>query len=277
MQADTLRLILIALGALLIVGIYLWDRRKTGKPGLFRRRVTNPAKQEPSLGSLAEGGEPPESGLAPRAGADEDDLSDLPPLHLDQPDLKPPAKAKTRKGPFRWGKRSRDPQADLFQPASDEEALAHYRKANSGLPILILRINIATRTGRFAGSDVLQAATAAGLEAGAMDIFHRYDKPGAARHVLFSMASMVEPGTFPFAKMSGFSTPGLSLFAQLPGPQDGQVVYEAMLSAARQMAERLGGELLDETNSVLSRQTIEHVRTEIAEHRRQVALAKKQA
>ena len=91
------------------------------------------------------------------------------------------------------------------------------------------------------------------------------------------MASLLEPGTFPLDAMAAFSTPGLTLFAQLPGPVEGLQVYSLMLNAARRLAESLGGGLQDETHSALTQQTIEHTRAEIREHSRKLALARKRS
>ncbi|OQX40699.1 MAG: cell division protein ZipA, partial [Candidatus Sedimenticola endophacoides] len=66
----------------------------------------------------------------------------------------------------------------------------------------------------------------------------------------------------------------LTLFARLPGPLDGLQVFSDMLMSAERLAAELNGSLQDATHSDLTRQTIEHVREEILEHRRQVHLAK---
>jgi len=74
--------------------------------------------------------------------------------------------------------------------------------------------------------------------------------------------------------MAAFSTPGLLLFTQLPGVRDGLEIYSDMLYAANELAGILGGVLQDETHSVLSKQTIQHTRDAIMEHRRKLRLAK---
>jgi len=106
-----------------------------------------------------------------------------------------------------------------------------------------------------------------------MNIFHRQDSRYPDR-VLFSVASLVNPGHFPFDDMQDFTTPGLMLFTQLPGVRDGLEIYSDMLYTANELAGLLGGTLQDETHSVLSKQTIQHTRDAILEHRRQLRLAK---
>ena len=58
---------------------------------------------------------------------------------------------------------------------------------------------------------------------------------------------------------------------------DGLATLSDMLFSAERIAALLDGELQDETHSVLSKQTIEHMRSQILEHRRQVQLAQKKA
>ena len=164
-------------------------------------------------------------------------------------------------------------QEDLF-PALEHGARAEPSDPRAdALPVKILQINIVAGKGRFNGQDILKVVDEIGLQPGEMQILHRY-APGS-RKVLFSAANLVEPGSFPLDSMEGFSTPGLTLFAKLPGPLDGMKVYSAMLDAARRLAESLGGGLQDETHSDLTKQTIEHTRAEILEHCRKLALARK--
>lgn len=271
MQADTLRLILLVLGGALILAIYLWERRRSRRSAGQASHRTKEAEQAPLPGSGEAGREIPLRGEM----SAEEEFADLPPLRVEHPDFSPAEnKSKPRKG-FGWGRRTEEAPLSRTPSETTQTNEEQYPQAGSGVPHLILMINVAAKQGRFSGEAIAEAAAALSLEPGAMNIFHRYEQPGVPRRALYSMASMYEPGTFPFDAMTGFSTGGLSLFAQLPGPRDGQIIYDTMLSAARHLAEKLGGELQDETHSVLSRQTIEHVRSQIAEHRRQVTLATK--
>ena len=100
-----------------------------------------------------------------------------------------------------------------------------------------------------------------GYEFGEMNIFHsRYkDK------TIFSIASMVEPGTFD-ADMENFHTPGISLFLQLPGPMAADVLFEVLVSEATDIAEALGVRVLDSDRCTLSKQTIQHMREDIYDY-----------
>lgn len=105
-------------------------------------------------------------------------------------------------------------------------------------------------------------------------IYQRLASDGS-KEVLYGLASMVEPGVFPLKSMQEFSTPGLTLFTQLPGPGDGLMIFSDMLYTAERLSAMLQGDLQDDTHSALTKQTIEHLRERIMEHKRQIQLARR--
>lgn len=166
---------------------------------------------------------------------------------------------------------------DLGFSAVDDQDL---QEVAVDLPDLILQINIVARGEPFTGEQIQAAMEQVEMRAGEHDIFHRYDNratKGKRPKVLFSLASLVEPGHFPLKKMADFSTPGLTLFAQLPGPRDGLLIYSDMLYVAERLVRLLDARLKDENRSTLTKQTIEHTRERIAEHKRQITLKLRQA
>ena len=62
---------------------------------------------------------------------------------------------------------------------------------------------------------------------------------------MFSVASLVKPGTHDPAEAEGFATPGLSVFLQLPGPLRPVAAFQDMLDTARGLARALNAELYD--------------------------------
>ncbi len=127
---------------------------------------------------------------------------------------------------------------------------------------------------RITGESLLRAAEEFGLAHGPMNIFHYYDTR-AGREPVFSMANLVKPGTFDLDAMAEFSTPGLTLFMQLPVGMDALEAFETLLSTAQGLANRFGARLLDDTRSTLTQQTIEHLREQLrmSELRRGARLA----
>ncbi len=166
---------------------------------------------------------------------------------------------------------------DLGFSAVDDQDL---QEVAVDLPDLIVQINIVARGEPFSGEQVQAAMEQVEMRAGEHDIYHRYDNraaKGKKPKSLFSLASLVEPGNFPLKKMRDFATPGLTLFTQLPGPRDGLLIYSDMLYVAERLARLLDARLKDENRSTLTKQTIEHTRERIAEHKRQITLKLRQA
>lgn len=139
--------------------------------------------------------------------------------------------------------------------------------------IIVLHV-MAPEQRAFPGERIRAALEAVGLVYGQMRIFHRLTK-GLAGEPIFSVANMLEPGWFDLEQMDSFVTPGVTLFMRLPGPVACMAAFDEMMAIATKLAEALNGELRDETRSVLSRQTIEHMREEIREFQRRLRLAQK--
>ncbi len=142
------------------------------------------------------------------------------------------------------------------------------------LPTKIIQLNVIPHEELFYGDDIQSASYKVGLEPGEMNVFHYYGDAQEKQQPIYSMASMVEPGTFPLDDMDSFSTPGVTLFSQLPGPKDGLTIFADMLYAAEQLANLLNGELRDKSHSALTKQTIGHMREDIQEYHRQLQLAR---
>ncbi|OEY67409.1 cell division protein ZipA [Marinobacter sp. X15-166B] len=120
----------------------------------------------------------------------------------------------------------------------------------------------------FKGQTLKELFEACGLEYGDMDIYHRHEQPDTNSPVQFSVANMVEPGTFRPQDLAEMNTPGISFFMSLPGPTNSMQAFDFMLETAQCVVRNLGGELKDEHRSVMTPQTIEHCRQRIREYER---------
>lgn len=124
---------------------------------------------------------------------------------------------------------------------------------------------VAKRESGFAGRELLALLENLGLKHGKMRIFHHYGIGELkVQNAVFSLANMVEPGTFEPQHMSTFSTPGLVLFMRLPGPFGGRVAFELMLNNAARIAEELEGIIEDEAHAPMTQKTITRLRERIA-------------
>ena len=131
--------------------------------------------------------------------------------------------------------------------------------------LLVLHL-VAPRGQQFAGEDLVNVLRSQGLRFGEMSIFHRVDPATKAKQ--FSVANIVEPGTFDMADLDALSTPGMSFFLQLPGPDQALDAFDDMLMTARNVSVELGGEVRDENLSMLTRQGAEHMRQRISDFAR---------
>ncbi len=137
--------------------------------------------------------------------------------------------------------------------------------------IVTLRI-VAGNQGAINGEELALSLRGIGMRHGKFGIFHRYDGSDEDK-VIFSAASLVEPGTFDMTTIREQEIPGISLFMVLPGPVDGAQSFDLMIAAARTLMQSLNAELLDESGSTLSIQRERYLREEVIqfEHSIQVA------
>lgn len=139
----------------------------------------------------------------------------------------------------------------------------------------VIILHVMSRDGEgFSGKDILEILLACDLRFGDMDFFHRHEQPAGRGPIQFSVANMLQPGVFDIDNMDTMRTRGLVFFLTLPGPEDMIQAYDFMLETARVVSRNLGGELLDESRSVLTQQAVEHSRQQIRELERRL-LAKR--
>ncbi|WP_116473849.1 cell division protein ZipA [Zobellella maritima] len=123
---------------------------------------------------------------------------------------------------------------------------------------------------RLQGRTLMQVLTALGFKFGDMDIFHRHQSPSGQGEVMFSLINMVKPGTFDPNAMADFTTPGISIFMQLPEPGLGKVHFNLMIQAAETLAEELDGLLFDGERSPLSPDYLAHCREQLRDYDNQL-------
>ena len=129
----------------------------------------------------------------------------------------------------------------------------------------ILALRLAASPHRLEGARLLEVLQVESLQHGKYDIFHRLHDDGTT---IFSVASMVEPGTFDLENMPSIQYPGVTLFAQLPGPVLGMHALNELIACARRLQQALGGTLQDDRGVPLTVHRIERLRQEVREFER---------
>jgi len=129
----------------------------------------------------------------------------------------------------------------------------------------ILSLRLSTTPQKIDGAKLQEVLAAELLTHGRYDIFHREHSDGQA---IFSLASMVEPGTFDLEKMGETLYTGVTLFAQLPGPVPGMHALNELVACARRLHQSLGGVLQDDRGVPLTVHRVERMRQEVREFER---------
>ena len=131
----------------------------------------------------------------------------------------------------------------------------------------VYSLNVIARPDQgFAGDDILRVLLGCGLRFGDMDFFHLSEAQGGTPTIQFSVANMMQPGVFDLENMEELSTQGLMFFLTLPGPHDMARAFDLMLETAYTVAHSLGGDVYDETRSVMTKQYVESLRQSIREY-----------
>ena len=182
-----------------------------------------------------------------------------------EPEL-PPASAQMEKGWENFSTARDDEQLRLDMPAG-----ARSQRPPAAPPgqekIIVLHV-AAPEDAVFAGTAIHTALQLCRLQFGMRDVYHRITEANGVPEAVYSVASMVKPGYLDPGLAQDFTTPGLTLFMVMPGPIEGVAAFRDMLETAQELAQRLGGEVLDDKRSVLTHQTEQYLHDEIAETER---------
>jgi len=225
---ENIRWILLLVGVVIILGIYLFPRLKT--LSLPRRNRAKTAARRRMVAPSVDD----DFTVDDRIDTGIDDLGGL---YADD-------------GPADQGETVIAAPARKAQPeVSPDHVFSLFVMAPHGVP--------------FRGPMLLGALANAKLEFGDMQIFHRSEVIDGQEKTLFSAANIREPGTFDLAEMEYFTTAGIALFMQVHPGVDAAWAFEAMVEAARSLADSLDGTVCDATRSALTKQTIGHMREEV--------------
>jgi len=116
----------------------------------------------------------------------------------------------------------------------------------------------------FPGDKLLKAFENNALVHGKKGIYERHVAQGGRDIAVFGVANLVKPGTFP-RDMPAFTTPGVTLFLQLPCAIGALDAFDDFMNTAERLAVELAGELRDEQHKLLTHQALMQVREQIAE------------
>jgi cell division protein ZipA len=265
---NELRWILIGFGIVLLAAIYLWGRRSNravaSEDALLRTRPEPTMHTTESAHLRAAEESSPESDALDVTPVEGPDEYSTPAAHETwRGRLEPTfADAPTEEMPVRPPQTSPSATGAAAAPTLSSSEAPQARRVERR-KILSLRIAMAPQ--RAEGAKLLEALLAESLQHGKYSIFHRLHTDGS---IVFSVASMIEPGTFDLEKMGEVQYPGITMFTQLPGPVPGMHALNEMIACARRLQANLGGTLQDERGVPLTVHRIERMRQEVREFER---------
>ncbi|MGH8550705.1 MAG: cell division protein ZipA C-terminal FtsZ-binding domain-containing protein [Methylococcales bacterium] len=229
MNIENLRWILAVCGVLLVGGIYIRERSR-------RKRM-----DDEELDSRADSNLPADAFSLKADGNPSDEDLYLPSMraHPFDPLLMKPA-------------------VSITEPQIEATAIAE-RETPETDPFGIVQIKVTAHEGMcFSGALLFDALSKVGLEYGSMNIFHK--QQGNNQLPLFSVLNLVEPGTFPLDDPGHFESPGVVFFLQVAVSDQPLLAFDEMLRTAHILAARIGGEIRDTENRLLTVEKTESIR-----------------
>ncbi|MGO1295969.1 MAG: cell division protein ZipA [Vibrio sp.] len=145
-------------------------------------------------------------------------------------------------------------------PEADSE---EHEPQDDGMPeVLVLNVHTAGNES-FVGTRLFDSMQQNGLLYGEMNIFHRHADLSGTGKVLFSVANMMRPGTLEHDDPETFTTKGISFFMTLPCFGDPEQNFKLMLKTAQQIADDMGGNVLDDGRNLMTPDRLEQYRQQI--------------
>lgn len=227
---ESLRLILLLVGAAFVLGLYAWIRFKQGAhKSASLRRI------QPDVFEEVQPDDPGSDALDAelvRIGRLVSEKEE--PLQADdQAETAPQPRAQSRAAKI-----------------ADQQLIVLSIMAPAGKP--------------FSGASLIRTFEHNQLYHDEQQFYHRNISQDDELHSVFTVANAVNPGVLPGEAAQDFNSPGITLFLQLPGPLDGLKAFDDLMLTAERMAAELGGELQDQQHRQLGEQAIADLRNSAA-------------
>ncbi|TAN53476.1 MAG: hypothetical protein EPN21_01385 [Methylococcaceae bacterium] len=255
MDRTTVRIILAIIGVIVVIGVYLWHRYQTQITAGWKKLAGSlgDAVAQRQARKKAEGLHRSTAQDAADAADADTSFDD----YLDDYALSPAREQRIE--PY-W--RDDEPDDEFMDEAPRPRAAAappppSPKTERPAVPNVVQLSVVAVDNAYFTGGEILDAFNRVGLRYGDMGIFHLYNE---VDEILFSVASMVEPGTFPMENMMSFECPGVVLFFQPSHVDEPLDVFDSLVSCCHELAIRLNGVEWDVNRQPLTTEKIIELR-----------------
>lgn len=265
---DLLRWILLGVGILIVIGVYVWSRRRE------RADEDRFVRTEPGVGHDDDSNDPL---FAPTPRA-----TFMPPLTTSagEPDLEAVHRELSSLQDLLKHEAHDTSNAALPRYSVEDEDVPALLRSSVGNSVaappeekLVVLYLVAHPNQVFTASLIGESLRDLELEYGDMHIYHRYPDEPDNTVPIFGVANLVEPGTLDPETLAETGTPGLTLFLQLPGPLRPVQAFDLFVTTAQKLTTHLDGELRDKNRNILSRQLLEHLRDDVQQYERRLRLS----
>jgi cell division protein ZipA len=156
-----------------------------------------------------------------------------------------------------------DPEQQDIQPKEADTQAQSSSSDSQAAPqpqnVLVLHLMAASGL-MINGQALLDAVLAVGFRFGGRKIFDRHINSDGSGEILFSLANVANPGTFDLNTIAEMNTPGVTLFMDLEGIEDPVSAFDIMIESVDSLVTELSLNVLDESRSSMTKQTIDHYR-----------------
>lgn len=158
-----------------------------------------------------------------------------------------------------------EPTSEHNTASAEDELTSEHNTASAEdtsfvLPSIIQFSIVATEGTSFNGKQLMDAFESAGLHYNDMQVFERHDEQN---QVCYTVASMVEPGTFSQQDSELHSFPGIVFFLQATELEQPLVVFDELIHTINQLTTQLAGFGVDHKRQSLTIETIQQFRSNL--------------
>ncbi|GAW86523.1 cell division protein ZipA [Bathymodiolus platifrons methanotrophic gill symbiont] len=245
MDKDLLRLVIIAVGAVVILAMILWAMFSGGS----KRKKINFYDNHDPLENI-------DPSLV--VSTEEDDF-DIVPINTGENN---DSQVKTRLN-TKYMQEAQQSGVDANELAPVDEVEQESQQSlseDNSLPALIQLSLVPKTDDGFSGIQLLEAFENTGLIYGSVKVFEKLDD---LNQVDYAVASMEEPGIFPGDDWETHLCPGLNFFMQPRELENAAQVFDEMIETIGQLSLALKGDVLDQNNQRLTEESLQQIKASL--------------